>query len=216
MFHPLNVQKCSFEISNGRCIQFPLISSIWPTTLKYYIYKLKDLRNHYYPYTTFLPEASFGPILSMWVCPYDKSPPIEVNISKFGPKMHLKVPIDFGLDWTWSSVSFLISNLCYSTKLCISYSFVSVCIYLVRPLPVNAPHSTGHRTYTDSYMHVDRVPPWTVKQSSFISPLTDVSQGLSNRCAKTMYVRLCICVSNTYLLLQFCTDYNQTWINSGR
>ena len=42
-------------------------------------------------------------------------------------------------------------------------------IYLVRPSPVNAPHSTGHRTYMDSYMHVDRVPPWTVKQSSFIS-----------------------------------------------
>ena len=85
--------------------------------------------------------------------------------------MHLstvKVPIDFGVDWTWSSVSFLISNLCYSTKLCDCYSFASVCIYLVRPSPVNAPHYTGHRTYTDSYMHVDTVPPWTVKQSSFL------------------------------------------------
>ena len=99
----------------------------------------------------------------MWVCPCNKSPLIEVSISKFGPKMHLstvKVPIDFGLDWPWSSVSFLISKLCFSTKLCISYSFASVCIYLVRPSPVNAPHSTGHRIYTDSYMHVDRVPPW--------------------------------------------------------
>ena len=102
----------------------------------------------------------------------DKSPPIEVSISKFRPKMHLstvKVPIDFGLDWTWSSVSFLISNLCFSTKLCVCYSFASVCMYLVRPSPVNAPHSTGHCTCTDSYMHVDRIPPWTVKQSSFIS-----------------------------------------------
>ena len=117
-------------------------------------------------------KVKIYPILSMWVCPRDKSPPIEVSISKFGPKMHLstvKVPIDLGLDLTSSSVPFLISNLCFSTKLCVSYSFASVCIYLVRPLPLNVPHSTGHRTYMDSYMHVDRVPPWTMKQSSFIS-----------------------------------------------
>ena len=107
----------------------------------------------------------------MWVCPCDKSPPIEVSISKFGPKMHLstiKIPIDFGLDWPWSSVSFLISNLCCFTKLCVSYSFASVCIYLVRPSPVNAPQSTGHRTYANYSMHVERVPPWTVKQYFYI------------------------------------------------
>ena len=111
-------------------------------------------------------------ILSLWVCPRDKSPLIGIRISKFGPKMHLspvKIPFDFGLDWPWSSVSLFISNLCFSIKFCVSYSFASVCIYLVRPTPVNASHSTGHRTYMDSYLHVDRVPPWTVKQSSFIS-----------------------------------------------
>ena len=108
----------------------------------------------------------------MWVFQRDKSPPIEVSISKFGPKLHLstvKAPFDFGIDWPWSSVSFSISNLCFYTKFCVSYSFASGCIYLVTPSPVNAPHSTGHCTYTKSYMHVDRVPPWTVKQSSFIS-----------------------------------------------
>ena len=87
-------------------------------------------------------------------------------------KKHLttvKVPIDFGLDWPWSSVSFLISNLYFSSELCLSYSFVSVCIYLVRPSPVNSSHSTWHLTYADSYMHTDRVASWTVKQSSFIS-----------------------------------------------
>ena len=119
----------------------------------------------------------------MWVCPCDKSPPIEVSISKFGPKMHLstvKIPIDFGLDWPWSSVSFLISNLCFFTKLCVSYSFASVCIYLVRPSPVNAPHSTGHHTYADSSMYVEGVPPWTVKQSSFIY-LCDHRSSMSRR-----------------------------------
>ena len=38
------------------------------------------------------------------------------------------------------------SDLPCFTKLCVSYSFASVCIYLVRPSPVNALQSTGHRT----------------------------------------------------------------------
>ena len=69
----------------------------------------------------------------MWVCPCDKSPPIEVSISKFGPKMHLstvKVPIDFGLDWSWSSVSFLISNLCFFFYQTLRLLFFCVCLYI--------------------------------------------------------------------------------------
>ena len=68
----------------------------------------------------------------MWVCPCDKSPPIEVSISKFGPKMHLstvKVPIDFGLDWPWCSVSFLISNLCFFYQT-LRLLFICVCLYI--------------------------------------------------------------------------------------
>ena len=68
----------------------------------------------------------------MWVCPCDKSPPIEVSISKFGPKMHLstvKVPIDFGLDWPWSSVSFVISNLCFFYQT-LRLLFICVCLYI--------------------------------------------------------------------------------------
>ena len=78
--------------------------------------------------------------------------------------MHLstvKVPIDFGIDWSWSSVSFLF----YQTFLSLIH-FALVCIYLVRPSPVNTPHSTWHRIYTDSYMHADRVVSWTMKRSS--------------------------------------------------
>ena len=117
-------------------------------------------------------KVKIYPILSMWVCLPDKSPPVEISISKFEPKMYLSivnVPIDFGIDWPWSSFSFSISNLCFSTKFCIYYSVVLVCISLVRPSPVNATHSTGHCTYTDSCMHVDWVLLWTVKQSGFIS-----------------------------------------------
>ena len=117
-------------------------------------------------------KVKIYPSFSLWVCPRHKSQQIVVRISIFEPKMHLstvKVLIDFGIDWASSSVVFLNSNLLFSTKLCVSYSFASVCIYLMRLPPVNAPHSTGHRTYTVSYMQVDRVPPWTVKQFSFIS-----------------------------------------------
>ena len=50
-------------------------------------------------------KVKIYPILSLWVCPRHKSPPIEVRISIFEPKMHVstvKVPIDFGIDWPWS------------------------------------------------------------------------------------------------------------------
>ena len=93
-------------------------------------------------------KVKIYPILSLWVCPRHKSPPFEVRISIFGPKMHLstvKVPIDFGIDWPWSSVSFLISNLFLLANFASLIHFASVCIYLVRPSPVNAPHSTWHR-----------------------------------------------------------------------
>ena len=99
-------------------------------------------------------KVKIYPSLSLWVCPHHKSPRIVVRISKFGPKMHLstvKVRINFGIDWASSSVSGSISYLLFSNKLSVSYSFASVCIYLVRPSPVNAPHSTWHRTYTDSH-----------------------------------------------------------------
>ena len=46
-----------------------------------------------------------------WACPHDHSPPVEVRISKFWPKMHLssvKIPVNFGIDWSWSSNSFSI------------------------------------------------------------------------------------------------------------
>ena len=48
-----------------------------------------------------------------WACPCHNSPPIEVTISKFGTKMHLstvQICTNFGLDWNWSSIQFLISN----------------------------------------------------------------------------------------------------------
>ena len=99
-------------------------------------------------------KVKIYPILGLWVCPDHKSIPNEVRLSKFGPKMHLstvKFLIDFGIDWLWFSVSFLTSNLLYSTKFCVSYSLPSFCIYLVRPWPVSVPHPTWLRTYTDSY-----------------------------------------------------------------
>ena len=107
--------------------------------------------------------------------------------------MHLstvKVPIDFGIDWPWSSVSFLISNLCFSTKFCISYSFAWGCIYLVRPSPVNAPHSTWHCTYTDFYMHVERVPPWTVKSLVLYLGGTNGSQWAVDSAFGTWFYKL--------------------------
>ena len=56
----------------------------------------------------------------------------------------------------------------FSTTFCISYSIASVFIYLLRPSPVTVPHPTWLRACTDSSMHVDKIAPWTVKESSCI------------------------------------------------
>ena len=62
-----------------------------------------------------------------WVCEFVRSISqyqMKWGFPNFDPKMPLstvKVPIDFGIDWSWSSVSFLTSNLLYSTKFCVSY-----------------------------------------------------------------------------------------------
>ena len=50
------------------------------------------------------------PILS---CPDHYSPPILVRISKCGQQMYfstVKIPVNSGLDWLWTSPSFLIPN----------------------------------------------------------------------------------------------------------
>ena len=67
-----------------------------------------------------------------FVCPCDKSPLIEVRISKFWPKMHLstvKAPIDFGIDWPWYSVLFLISNQLFFFQT-LHLSFICVVLYI--------------------------------------------------------------------------------------
>ena len=109
---------------------------------------------------------------SLWVFPPDKSPLIEVRISKFGPKMHLstvKVPSNSGIDWPWFSfLFFLFQTIYFLYKFCVSYSFPSFYIYLVRPSPVSVPHPTWHCAYSNS-PECGQGPPWTMKQSTFIS-----------------------------------------------
>ena len=48
---------------------------------------------------------------SFWACPPHNSSAVQARITKFRLKMHLstvKIPINFGLDWFWSSPSFSI------------------------------------------------------------------------------------------------------------
>ena len=73
-----------------------------------------------------------GWIVSLWVCPWDKSPLIEVSISKFWPKMYLstvKVSIDFGIDWPWSSLLFLISSQLFFFQTS-RLSFICLVLYI--------------------------------------------------------------------------------------
>ena len=75
-------------------------------------------------------KVKIYPILGLWVGPGYKSITNKLRLSKFEPKMHrstVKVPIDFGIDWSWSSVSFLTSNLLYSTKF---LRLLNICVVL--------------------------------------------------------------------------------------
>ena len=63
-------------------------------------------------------KSEFTPF---WTCPDHYSPPILVRISKFGQQMHfstVKIPVNSGLDWPWTSPSFLIPKLFFSLWRC--------------------------------------------------------------------------------------------------
>ena len=63
-------------------------------------------------------KSEFTPF---WACPDHYSPPILVRISKFGQQMHfstVKIPVNSGLDWPWTSPSFLIPKLFFSLWRC--------------------------------------------------------------------------------------------------
>ena len=77
---------------------------------------------------------------SFWACPLHNSSAVPARITKFGPKMHLstvKMPINFGLDWFWSSHSFSILKpifyQIYLRSFCIILRETCHLIILVRP-----------------------------------------------------------------------------------
>ena len=60
--------------------------------------------------------TSNSKLTPFWACPNHYSPPILVRISKFRQQMHfstVKIPVNSGLDWLWTSPSFLIPKLIY-------------------------------------------------------------------------------------------------------
>ena len=55
--------------------------------------------------------TSNSKLTPFWACPNQYSPPILVRISEFGQQMHfgtVKIPVNSGLDWPWTSTSCLI------------------------------------------------------------------------------------------------------------
>ena len=55
--------------------------------------------------------TSKSKVTPFWACPRDNSSPVQARITKFGPKVQntwVKIPINFGIDWSWSSISFSI------------------------------------------------------------------------------------------------------------
>ena len=60
--------------------------------------------------------TSNSKLTPFWACPNHYSPSILVRISKLGQEMHfstVKIPVNSGLDWPWTSPSFLIPKLIF-------------------------------------------------------------------------------------------------------
>ena len=63
-------------------------------------------------------KSEFTPF---WACPDHYSPHILFRISKFGHQMHfstVKIPVNLGLGWPWTSPSFLIPRFFFSLWRC--------------------------------------------------------------------------------------------------
>ena len=90
-------------------------------------------------------KSEFTPF---WAFPDHYSPPILVRISKFGQQMHfstVKIPVNSGLDWPWTSPSFLIPKL--------FFFIVAVCIETVKQslFCFNAVQGLFHSLYTSAH-----------------------------------------------------------------
>ena len=74
--------------------------------------------------------------------------------------------------WFWDWLT-LIFSFIFNLKpvfFCQILHLLFICVRLyIFSETITSVCSTGHCTYRAFYMHMDRVPPWTVKQSSFIS-----------------------------------------------
>ena len=108
----------------------------------------------------------------MWVCPCNKSPLIEVSISKFGPKMHLstvKVPRPY---WFWAWLT-LIFSFIFNLKAVLFYQtlhllFICIGLYIFSET-IASECSTFHRApHIYRFLYARGQGP-AVKQSSFIS-----------------------------------------------
>ena len=55
--------------------------------------------------------TSKSKVTPFWACGHDNSSPVQTRTPNFGPKVQntwVKIPINLGIDWSWSSISFSI------------------------------------------------------------------------------------------------------------
>ena len=115
-------------------------------------------------------KVQIYPILSLWVCLRDKSPPIKVIISKFRQKWILALLrsllifalINLVFSFIFNLKPVFLPNIASLIQLChLVYIWWDYCQWVM-----HIPHGSAHILIV---MHTERVPPWTVKQSCFIS-----------------------------------------------
>ena len=96
------------------------IAKFWPKMQKTLVKVPIVLRGNW-PWPSRSNLTSNSKWTPFWACPNHYSQPILVRISKFGQQMHfstVKIPVNSGLDWPWTSPSFLIPKLFFSLWRC--------------------------------------------------------------------------------------------------
>ena len=96
------------------------IAKFWPKMQKTLVKVPIVLRGNW-PWPSRSNLTSNSKWTPFWACPNHYSQPILVRISKYGQQMHfstVKIPVNSGLDWPWTSPSFLIPKLFFSLWRC--------------------------------------------------------------------------------------------------
>ena len=114
------------------CQPFKLKSQKWPTQVQSTLVKILILLELDWKWPEMSNSTLHQYLPPFWACLRNDSSHIEVKISQYRPKMHLsttKSPVDFGFEWHWPSISFLILEFIFLPNWAFCIHLLCFCLY---------------------------------------------------------------------------------------